>query len=98
MLKGLCDAGMRLRRAKCIFMAREVTYLGHRIDDVGIHPINKKIKAIEKLARVKESQAYCGMINYNPRFLSNLSVVMKPLYQLLKKATKWNWTDQQAKA
>ena len=92
-LKRLCDADMQLKRAKCIFMAREVVYLGHRIDEEGIHPINEKIQATQKLARptnVKELQAYCGMINYYSRFFSNLSTIMSPLYKLLKKETKWN--------
>ena len=46
------NAGFRLRKDKCAFM---VTYLGHVIDDRGIHPDPDKVKAI------KEAQAPCNL-------------------------------------
>ena len=30
-LNRLCEAGLRLKHGKCVFLAPEVTYLGHRI-------------------------------------------------------------------
>lgn len=100
-LKRLRDAGMRLKQTKCKFMTPEVIYLGHKIDEEGIHPIHEKVQAIEKLARptnMKELQAFCGMINYYSRFLPNLSMIMNPLYKLLRKEIKWNWTEKQENA
>lgn len=100
-LERLHNAGMRLKQSKCTFMAPEVVYLGHLITEKGILPIHEKIQAIEKQPRptnVKELQAYCGMINYYSKFLSNLSMILTPLYKLLKKDVKWNWSEAQEKA
>ena len=33
------EAGLRLKRKKCTFLADEVVYLGHKIDQHGLHPI-----------------------------------------------------------
>lgn len=38
-LGGLEDAGLRLKREKCIFLADEDVYLGHTIDQHGLHPV-----------------------------------------------------------
>ena len=44
-LQRLGTAGMRLKRKKCIFVAKEMEYLGHRINTQGLHP---KVKAIRE--------------------------------------------------
>ena len=41
------EAGLRLKRSKCVFMAPSVEYLGHRIDAEGLHPTESKVKAIK---------------------------------------------------
>ena len=45
-LARLSLAGMKLRREKCIFMAPEVQYLGHKITKHGIEPTEEKVEAI----------------------------------------------------
>ena len=39
------EAGLRLKREKCTFLADEVVYLGHKIDQHGLHPIEDKVEA-----------------------------------------------------
>ncbi len=39
-------AGLRARKDKYLFMVPEVSYLGHRIDANGLHPLEDKVKAI----------------------------------------------------
>ena len=39
-------AGLRLKKDKCVNMVPSVTYLGHKIDEEGLHPITEKVKAI----------------------------------------------------
>ncbi|CAC5379673.1 unnamed protein product [Mytilus coruscus] len=39
------ESGMRLNKDKCVFLAPEVVYLGHRIDQYGIYPVESKVKA-----------------------------------------------------
>ena len=44
-LKRLPDAGLRLKRGKCVFMAPSVTYLGHTITAEGLRPVEDKVRA-----------------------------------------------------
>ena len=46
MLKRLLDANIKLKKEKCIFGVSSLTYLGHRIDAKGLHPLQNKLKAI----------------------------------------------------
>ncbi|CAC5387448.1 unnamed protein product [Mytilus coruscus] len=39
------ESGMRLNKDKCVFLAPEVVYLGHRIDQYGICPVESKVKS-----------------------------------------------------
>ena len=40
------EAGLRLKINKCTFLKDEVVYLGHRIDQHGLHPVQDKVEAI----------------------------------------------------
>ena len=46
-LHHLSQSGVRLQRAKCVFFQTQMEYLGHCIDATGIHPREKKIKAVK---------------------------------------------------
>jgi hypothetical protein len=93
-LQRLTGAGLRLNRAKCIFMAPEVIYLGFRIDSVGLHPVKEKIDAIAKApapTNVSELRAYLGCLNYYAKFIPNMSSELKDLYSLLGKNVPFKW-------
>ena len=47
------EAGLRLKREKCKFLADKVVYLGHKIDQHGLHPVEDKVEAIQKGRRRK---------------------------------------------
>ena len=47
-LERLKRAGFRARRSKCTFMQASVTYLGHKIDQQGLHPLKEKVRAIHE--------------------------------------------------
>ena len=99
--KQLEAVGMRLKRNKCCFNSPEVTYLGHWIDMDGLHPTEDKTKAILQAPTPKnttELRAFLGLINYYGKFLPNLSMILTPLYKLLKNNTRWKWNTEQAKA
>lgn len=100
-LSRLEEAGLRLKSEKCSFQSREVEYLGHRIDAEGIHPLAEKVKAIQEVPKpknVQELQAYLGLLNYYHRFLPDVSTVLAPLHELLKKGHVWRWGTRQQEA
>ena len=87
-LSRLAQAGLRLRQDKCTFMATSVQYLGYQIDAQGIHPTQAKVKAIKQApipSYVSELKACLGILTYYSKFFPNLSTVLAPLYELLKK-------------
>ena len=89
-LDKLMAAGLKLNRAKCIFMAPSVEYLGHVIDKNGLHPTREKVRAIEEAhspTSVMELRAFLGLFNYYSKFLPNLVSKLSPLYKLLHKTT-----------
>ena len=49
----LQDAGLRLKQSKCVLLAPLVTYLGHRIDAQGLHPVEEKVKALQEVPAPK---------------------------------------------
>ena len=93
--------GLKLNKAKCAFLLPKVEYLGHIIDEQGLHPTQDKVKAIQEAPRphnVVELRSFLGIINYYGKFLPNLSKRLAPLYQLLKKGVKWQWNRQHDEA
>ena len=100
-LSRLDRAGLRVKRSKCEFLRPSVTYLGHRIDADGLHPLPDRVRAIKDAPTPKsvtELKSYLGMLTYYSKFLPNLSLTLHPLYLLLRKDVKWKWGVAQAKA
>ena len=95
------DAGLRLKRNKCVFMAESVNYLGHRIDQEGLHPTEEKLEAVRdapKPRNVTELRSYLGLLTYYSKFLPNLASTINPLYRLLLKSSPWHWGNREQKA
>ena len=100
-LDRLEKAGLRASNEKCQFFIPSVTYLGHKIDAEGLHLLPDKVQAIQETpspTNVQELKAYLGLLAYYSRFLSNMSTVFSPLYQLLQKDIKWRWTTNENNA
>ena len=100
-LRRMREAGLRLRRDKCVFLAPSVIYLGHRIDAQGLHPVADKLQAITEAPsphNVSELKSYLGLLTYYAKFLPNLSTTLAPLYKLLKAEMRWKWGTKQERA
>ena len=95
------QAGATLKELKCTIAAPSVEYLGHIIDKDGLHPSEEKLRAIQlapEPRNITELKSFLGLLNYYAKFLPNLSVVLFPLYRLLRKHVKWDWTEEQSLA
>ena len=100
-LERLENSGLRLKKHKCVFMAKSVTFLGYRIDAQGLHPLESKVQAIQKAPtprNVTELKAYLGLLTYYGRFLPNRSTVLAPLYNLLHAKVSWKWATEEKEA
>jgi len=97
----LKKAGLCLNKAKCSFLSPRIDFLGHTIDEEGLHPTDEKVAALKEAptpTNVTELRSFLGIVNYYGKFLPHLSSKLSPLYSLLHKNKKWAWTDSQDKA
>ena len=100
-LERLEEANLRLNKDKCYYMKESIEFLGHRIDRHGLHPTEDKIKALRDAPmpkNVPELRSFLGIVNYYSKFLPNLSSKLSPLYNLLRKQSRWSWTAQHESA
>ncbi|XP_043243059.1 uncharacterized protein K02A2.6-like [Amphibalanus amphitrite] len=100
-LERLKDNGVRLKKEKCQFGVREVVYLGWRLSEAGLRPVQEKMAAVTAAPdprNVQELRSLIGSVSYYQRLLPNLSTVLAPLYALLKTGVKWAWTAECAAA
>ena len=100
-LKRLQGVNLRAKKPKCTFLVPSVSYLGYKIDGEGLHPLPEKVKAIQEAPTPRNSvelKSYLGLLTYYGKFLPNLSTHLAPLYQLLRRNTKWKWSGAQEKA
>ncbi|XP_062714146.1 uncharacterized protein K02A2.6-like [Aedes albopictus] len=100
-LTRLKEAGFVLNMQKCEFFKQEVGYLGHVIDQDGLHKDPEKVQAIMDVKPpkdVKEVRAFVGLANYYAKFCPSLAQCMKPLYELLRDDVKFSWTENRQRA
>ena len=95
-LQRLQEAGIHVKEEKCQFSQEQVEYLGYLIDAVGIHPTTEKVRAIKEAPppnNITQLRAFAGLLNYYGKFLPQVATHMAPLYKLMEKDCKWEWTD-----
>lgn len=99
--KKLAEAGLRLKRSKCVFFQTRVSYLGYIIDKDGLHKDPSKIDAIIKAPEPKTTtqiKAFVGLVGYYSKFFPNMAQVLAPVYRLLQKDNSFEWTEDCANA
>ena len=70
-------------------------------DKVCYTPLKDKcdvIRNLESPKTLRQTRAFCGMVNILSSFLPNLRWLLIPIYDLQKKAKKFKWTDEAEKA
>ena len=100
-LKRLRYYNIRASKEKCAFLRKSLEFLGHKIDDKGIHATENKLRAIVNAPNprnVSELRSLLGLINYYGKFIPNLSTILHPLNELLQKCQKWKWTNECSQA
>lgn len=84
-----------------IFFEPSIKYLGHIIDEHGLHKNTEKTDAITNAARPKnvhELRQFLGFVNYYGKFISALSAILHPLNSLIQADKPFVWTKLCEKA
>ncbi|QRV84916.1 Retrotransposable element Tf2 protein [Ceratobasidium sp. AG-Ba] len=96
-LKILRDNNLYAKLAKCEFFVKKVIFLGLVITPEGISMEEEKIKAIMEWGaprKIKEVQAFLGFVNFYRRFIAEFSKIARPLHDLTKKDTRFEWSQE----
>ena len=104
LLKVLRKYGLKLSPHKCQFFKEKIVYMGLEFqiqgDKVCYTPLKDKCDAIRNLESPKtlrQTRAFCRMVNFLSSFLPNLCRLLIPIYNLQKKAKKFKWTEEAEK-
>ncbi|KAF5803695.1 putative nucleotidyltransferase, Ribonuclease H [Helianthus annuus] len=87
--------------SKCDFWIREVHFLGHVVNEKGIHVDPAKVDAVKNWAAPKtpsEVRQFLGLAGYYRRFIKDFSKIAQPLTSLTQKHTAYSWGTKQEEA
>ena len=100
-LQRLMDNDFYLKLEKCRFNVQEVDFLGMVIKPGQIMMDKTKVDGIASWPTprtVKDVRSFLGFCNYYRKFIHGYSGIARPLNDLTKKETKWNWGIEQEEA
>nr|GEU63797.1 putative reverse transcriptase domain-containing protein [Tanacetum cinerariifolium] len=87
--------------SKCEFWIPKVQFLGHVIDNQGIHVDPAKIVSIKDWASPKiamEIRQFLGLAGYYHRFIEGFLKIAKSMTKLTQKKVKFDWGDKEEAA
>ena len=83
----LHEYGLRLSLHKCVFFAKELVFLGHKIGQNGYAASDSKVKAILELplpGTLGKLKQALGIINFYHKFQKKGARILVPLHEILK--------------
>ena len=96
LFKVLQKYGSKISSHKCQFFKKKIVFMGLEFqikdDKVCYTPLKDKCEAIQNLdspKTLKQTRAFCGMVNFLSSFLPNLRQLPVPTYDLQKKSNKF---------
>ncbi|GFW65231.1 retrovirus-related Pol polyprotein from transposon 297 [Trichonephila clavipes] len=92
------DYGLEINFGKCQFLHRKIEFLGHIIENNKLLPSPSKTKSVVNYPEpktTKEVQRFLGLTGYFRKFIPTYSVIAKPLSDLLRKDTPFNFDVKQ---
>lgn len=90
------DINIKFNLNKLQLRKDKIKYLGFQFNEKGVIVDEEKVKSIAKLrspTNIKELQSILGMINYLRAFIPQMSEIIGPMKDLLKKDCRWDWNQ-----
>ena len=95
--KRMMEVNLKFRPSKCKLFRNEVSFVGYKISKKGIQIDNARIEPILNLkapTNRREVQSIIGVLNFQRNFIKDFAEMARPLYKLLKKENRFNWTTE----
>ena len=92
----ISQANITLSPPKCHLAYQSLLLLGQKVSRLGLSTHKEKVDAIVALEvprDVSELQTFLGMMVYFASYVPFYAWIAHPLFQLLKKDSKWEWTE-----
>ncbi|GFT80603.1 transposon Tf2-6 polyprotein [Trichonephila clavipes] len=93
-----CDYGLEINFKKCQFLHNTIEFLDHIIENGKLFPSPSKTKAVinyTDLKNIKDVRRFLGLTGYFRKFLSSYSTIAKPLSDLLRKDSPFQFYAEQ---
>ena len=97
-LKRLAEVNLKIKVTKCQFFTKKVKFLGFTISEEGMRMDEGRIESLKQMPypeNKKQLQAFLGACNYFRLFVKGFAEIADPLYELLRKDARFNWTEKQ---
>lgn len=97
----LKENGFTVKPDKLQLGQRQIEFLGFLVSEEGIRHNPEKTGAILEISpprNVRQLRKFLGVCQYQARFLVNYAQEVGPLRKLLRKDTKWRWTEVEEQA
>ena len=93
----LQDASLTLNLAKCEFAKATITYLGKKVGQGQVRPVDAKITAITEFpapTTKRELRSFLGLAGYYRGFCCNFAAIVSPLTDLLSHTKDLLWDNK----
>ena len=97
MLEKLRQNQLYAKFCKCEFGLKEVAFLGHILTakGVAVNPAEiEVVKEWEQPRNVTDIRSFLGLVGYYRCFIENFSKIAKPMTNILKKTTEFEWMPE----
>lgn len=94
--KVISKANITLSPPKCHFAYQSLILLGQKVSRLGLSTHKEKVDAIlaiEEPQNVSDLQTFLGMMVYFSAYVPFYAWIAKPLFDLIKKKSKWKWSS-----
>ena len=100
-LGAIKGAKITLSPGKCHFGYQSLMLLGQKVSRLGLSTHKEKVDAILQLENPKnvhDLQTFLGMMVYFSSYIPFYAWIVHPLFQLLKRGSKWKWEKEEQNA
>lgn len=97
----LLTAGLKVEISKCDFLKKRISFLGHVIDQIGVHASDDKIKAMRECPTptcANHVNSFHGLCSFYRYFVKNLAKRAAPLTKFLLKNIPFTWGEAEENA